>query len=136
METLAHLIGRGKQLLDLAVDQLTALGELVAGAGGEVLPDAAGLGLTRAAREVAVADQVGQPGVDDVDVELQAVRVAQAVGDLARGQVGQQARRTGGEDAHDRDVLLGLVVDGVAQGGEAQAVVGRGAHRADVIGRG
>ena len=89
---LAHLVGRGEQLLDLAMDQLAALGELVAGAGGEVLPDAARLGLARAAGEVAVADQVGQPGVDEVDVELQPV-LRRSERRRPRGRTGPTAAR-------------------------------------------
>jgi hypothetical protein len=68
-----HLVrGLGvlEQLLHLALDQLTTLGELVAGPAGEVFPQAARLGLARAASQVAVLHQVGQPGLDRVDVKV------------------------------------------------------------------
>ena len=80
----------GQQLLDLAVDELPALGQLVAGAVREVLPDVAGLGLARAAGEVAVLDEVGEPGVDRVGVELEAL-LRQAVDHLGRRLVGEEA---------------------------------------------
>ena len=66
-----------------------ALGELVAGAVAQVVLQAARLGLPRAAREVAVLDEVGQPRVDGVLVELEP-GIRQALRDLGGGLVGQQ----------------------------------------------
>ena len=37
-------------------------------------------------------------------------------------------------ETSNRDVPLGLVVDGVAQGGEAPALVRRGVHPVDAVG--
>ena len=64
-------VGMVEQLLDLTVNQLPTLGELVASPVGEVLPHATRLGLSRAARQVAVLDEVGQARLHGVRVEVE-----------------------------------------------------------------
>jgi hypothetical protein len=70
--------------------ELSALGQLVARAVLQVVPQAPGLGLSRAPCEIAVLDQVGQPSVRRIRVELDAI-VGERGCDLGRGLVGQKA---------------------------------------------
>jgi hypothetical protein len=62
-----------QQVLDLTMHELTTLRELVAGTVGEVLPDAAGFRLAGAAGEIAVLDEVGEPRIRGLCVQLDAL---------------------------------------------------------------
>jgi hypothetical protein len=87
---LADLVSGAEQLFHLSMDQLTPLGQLVARSSREVFADAARLGLARAPGQVARLDEVGQAGVNQIDVELDPMVVAQSLRDLPCGQVREQ----------------------------------------------
>jgi len=118
---LACALGVAQQVLDLTMYELTALGQLIAGAVLQVVTQAPGLGLAGAAGEVSVLNEIGQPGVCRLRVELDPL-FGQRGCHLGRGPVRQQAGKATGEGAHNGDVLRGLLVHRVAQGLEADAV--------------
>jgi len=101
--------------------ELAALGQLVTRAVLQVVTQTSGLSLARAPGEIAVLNEIGQPSVRRVRVQLDPL-VSQRRCNLGRRLVGQQAVGATGKGAHDSDVLHGLLIYGIAQGFQTDPV--------------